>query len=584
MMRIPVVAFSMFLTTLCFDSAVAAQRTITRGGNISADITNDGRIAIDLAGDVWIVPPGGGEAMPITANLKSAQRPRWSPDGSRIAYQAVSQGSPGLFVYDFITQQSERVNRGVAFDMQPAWHPGGERLVYSSDATGKGFDLWEFDLASGLHWRLSHRPGDETDAAWSTDGRDLVYVHRHADEWALILRRHGLPEETLLTSAHKIAGPAWRPDGSLITFFRQNDVDASIDMVILSQPRLVRTYASGEAFGTAAVSWLDRHRMIYTADGQLRQRLFNSWTSSALAFEATLTTHKATTPTKPLRRRAVPRIDEPPGRLIIRAARLYDGIGGGYQFDRDIVIDGGRITALEGHSSRPGEVLIDMGDLTVLPGYIDATGNLAQLAGLFGDALGPVLLTTGVTTLVAEEADDVRLNILWSGKEKPGPRLLSQREWPVADLRSMADSTTPGLSDLLQSRQARLSRFAAPIARRFSEPLDLTGNASDIVIGSHQNGLPAGIGLHAEFLALVSAKLTPEQALKAAGVNAAGALGLDPLLGRIAVGAAADLVFVDGDPLTNIKDALKIVAVVRNGRFFSVSGLIDRVPATDSVE
>ncbi|MGI9235738.1 MAG: amidohydrolase family protein [Woeseiaceae bacterium] len=584
MMRIQVVAILMVLTTLCFVSVVAAQQTITRGGNISADIAHDGRVAIDLAGDVWIVPPGGGEALPVTANLKSAQRPRWSPDSSRIAYHAVSQGSPGLFLYDFATQQSERVSRGEAFDMRPAWHPGGERLVYSSDATGEGFDLWEVDLPSGLHWRLSHRPGDETDAAWSTDGRDLVYVHRYADEWALILRRHGHPEETLLTSTQKIAGPAWRPDGSLITFFHQNGIDVSIDMVILSEPRLVRTYASGEAFGTAAVSWLDRHRMIYTAGGQLRQRLFNSWSSSALAFEATLATRPTKTPVKPLRRRAVPRIDEPPGRLIIRAARLYDGIGGGYQFDQDIVIDGGRITALEAHSSRPGEVLIDMGDLTVLPGYIDAIGNLAPLAGLFGDALGPVLLTTGVTTLVAEEADDVRLNALWSGKEMPGPRLLSQREWPVADLRSMADSTTTGLGDLLQSRQARLSRFAGPIARRFSEPPDLSGSASDIVIASHQNGLPAGIGLHAEFLALVAARLTPEQALKAAGVNAAGALGLDPLLGRIAVGATADLVFVDGDPLSSINDALKIVAVVRNGRFFSVSGLIDRVPAGESVE
>ncbi|MGB5332093.1 MAG: amidohydrolase family protein, partial [Woeseiaceae bacterium] len=68
------------------------------------------------------------------------------------------------------------------------------------------------------------------------------------------------------------------------------------------------------------------------------------------------------------------------------------------------------------------------------------------------------------------------------------------------------------------------------------------------------------------------------------GVNAAAALRLDPLLGRIAVGAAADLVFVDGDPLSNIEDARKIVAVVRNGRFFSVSGLIDRAQAFESVE
>jgi hypothetical protein len=46
-------------------------------------------------------------------------------------------------------------------------------------------------------------------------------------------------------------------------------------------------------------------------------------------------------------------------------------------------------------------------------------------------------------------------------------------------------------------------------------------------------------------------------------------------------------VLVDGDPLRNIGDALNIVGVVRNGRFFSVSGLIDRAAdakATKTVE
>jgi hypothetical protein len=41
---------------------------------------------------------------------------------------------------------------------------------------------------------------------------------------------------------------------------------------------------------------------------------------------------------------------------------------------------------------------------------------------------------------------------------------------------------------------------------------------------------------------------------------------------------------VDGDPLANIEDALNIVAVVRNGRFFSVRGLIDRAQIAQSVE
>lgn len=583
-MSIRIVATSLAVMAVLISTPLLAQQTVTRGGNLYADIAVDGRVVIDLAGDIWVVPPGGGKAVAVTANLASAQRPRWSPDGSQIAYQAIAAGVTGLFVYDVETRRSSKISRGTSFDMRPAWHPSGERIVYSSDATGAGFDLWEVDLQSGLHWRLSAHEGDEIDAAWSSDGRDLVYVHRDDDQSALILRRHGRSEETLLTTTDDISGPSWRPDGSLITFIVKDGAGTRMEMVILSQPRLLRTYAKGEAFGQGPVSWLDRHRMVYTADGSIRQRLFNSWTSSPLPFEARLVANDQQPQSGVIKRRPLARIDEPSGRLVIHAARLYDGIGGGYQVDRDIVIDRGRISALEAHRARPDQLVIDMGDLTVLPGYIDALTELSPLIKRFGDTAGPIVLSSGVTTIVSQQDDARRLNTLWSGKQMPGPRLLPRGDWPLSRLRSLADATTPGLPGLLQSRQGRLSQLATPPRRRFSEPLDMTGTASGAVLSSFANGLPAGIGLHAEFLAMVAARLTTEQALKAAGVNAAAALKLDPVLGRIAVGSVADLVFVDGDPLARIEDARKIVAVVRNGRFYSVSGLIDRVTTNESVE
>ncbi len=52
----------------------------------------------------------------------------------------------------------------------------------------------------------------------------------------------------------------------------------------------------------------------------------------------------------------------------------------------------------------------------------------------------------------------------------------------------------------------------------------------------------------------------------------------------MAPGAAADLLFIDGDPLGNVDAALNVLAVIRNGRFFSVAGLIDRARAAANVE
>ena len=58
--------------------------------------------------------------------------------------------------------------------------------------------------------------------------------------------------------------------------------------------------------------------------------------------------------------------------------------------------------------------------------------------------------------------------------------------------------------------------------------------------------------------------------------SSAAALGFENEIGRIAPGALADLVVVAGDPRANVADAVNIVAVVRNGRFYSVGGLLDR--------
>jgi len=556
-----------------------ADETITRGNNLAVDTSSDGRLAMDLAGGIWVVPQGGGEADLVTTELSSAHRPRWSPDASSIVYTAIADDDNGIWLHELANNTTRRLSDSSYFDLHPAWHPSGVRITYVSDRKGTGYDLWEVDVPTGLHWRLSSQAGDETEPAWSADGRDLVYVHYEDDQWSLVLRRLGESEEVLVSSTDRLAGPSWRPDGSLVTFWRESDEGTSLDMVILSQPRLVRRYADGEDFVAVPVSWLDRQRMFYSAGGVIRQRLFNSWSSKTVPFRATIVARPESY-IEPVRR-SLARIDEPQGSIVIHAARLIDGLGGDYRQNVDIVIDGGRVRTVEAHADRPGAIVVDMGDLAVLPGLIDVHAHLPDDTD---EATGPMLLAAGVTTIVGDHPDAEHLNTVWSGKDMPGPRILPAADWPVADFSGLADSNTPGIESLLRSRQARLIGFDDVVVRRFSEPPSIEYGATDMVLGSSPNGLPAGIALHAELRALVAAGLRQEQSLRAAGVNAAAALGVDPTLGRVATGAVADLVLVDGDPLQQVDDAINVVAVVRNGRFFSVAGLVDRVTAARTVE
>jgi hypothetical protein len=161
---------------------------------------------------------------------------------------------------------------------------------------------------------------------------------------------------------------------------------------------------------------------------------------------------------------------------------------------------------------------------------------------------------------------------------------LANGSGPITLISGLADSMTPDIGALLNSRQARIMPNHLTASRRFAVTPALSAAAGSILLGSKPNGLPPGVALHAEFRALAAAGLNQEQVLRAAGVNAAAGLGLGQQIGRIAVGAVADFVFVDGDPLSDINDTIKVIAVVRNGRFFSTAGLIERAKSAENVE
>jgi imidazolonepropionase-like amidohydrolase len=79
-----------------------------------------------------------------------------------------------------------------------------------------------------------------------------------------------------------------------------------------------------------------------------------------------------------------------------------------------------------------------------------------------------------------------------------------------------------------------------------------------------------GFGLHEELRLLVEdAKLTPREALWSATVGPARFAKLDDRLGTISPGRIADIVLLDADPLTDIRNTRRIFAVIQGGRLLS---------------
>ncbi|MDH4108535.1 MAG: amidohydrolase family protein [Gammaproteobacteria bacterium] len=641
---------------LIVHGTLPAQVVLTQGTNIAPDVSpSDGSIALDLLGGIWVLPESGGLATLLTDTLQSGKRPRWSPGGSRIVYQATAAGASQLWLIDADSGESRKLSHGGHFDQHPSWHPDGDRVVFSSARRTTGFDIWETDLPTGLAWRLSDHPGDETEPAWSADGRHLAYVWNADDRWALVLRRSGEPEVNLVVSETPLAAPAWRPDGSLLTFLQQENGAYTLNMVILSDPPLARRLAAGEDFFPSPVSWRDRDRFVYAADGRIKGRDLDGWQTRPVSFRAVVG-RQAAPSALAARERDLPVTNPPDGRLVVRAARLYDGTGDTYRANLDIVIEGGVISAVEPRREHDDATVLDLGNTTVLPGYIDAYAALPQ------GVSGIEILSWGVTTLVSPDAS-VGTGAGWDTESTPGPRILravdlgeqepareaqdevhlvaiasepngggeataTQRDivrawqalgvpvlaesWlvglgvgadlllgadalpaspmgnryqdmaaagnaPVILVSGLADNGTPGLDALFRARQAAWLRRPRELERRLALQPDFRGSRATLIAGSRPNGLPPGMALHAELRALAASGLAGASVLRSAGANAAMMLGLDGKLGRIAPGAAADLVLVNGDPLQRVGDTLQIVAVVRNGRFYSLISLLERI-------
>jgi imidazolonepropionase-like amidohydrolase len=82
-----------------------------------------------------------------------------------------------------------------------------------------------------------------------------------------------------------------------------------------------------------------------------------------------------------------------------------------------------------------------------------------------------------------------------------------------------------------------------------------------------------GFSLHEELQRFVDAGFTPLEALQTATLNPARFFQMEDRLGTVEKGKIADLVFLDGNPLQDIHNTQKVVAVILNGKYFSNSDL-----------
>jgi Tol biopolymer transport system component/imidazolonepropionase-like amidohydrolase len=217
---------------------------VSEGTWMDLDVSPDGStIVFDLLGDIYTMPISGGRATLISGGPAFEFQPRFSPDGSRIAFVSDRDGLNNIWTMSAAGQDPRQVTRETERDVNtPSWSPDGEYIFARkhfvfSRSLGAG-EIWMWHTSGGSGLQVTDRPNEQQDQgepAVSRDG-EWVYYSQDVTQGPLFqynkdpysgiyaIRRRNLTtgeQETVTGGPGGAIAPTPHPDGRRLAFVRR---------------------------------------------------------------------------------------------------------------------------------------------------------------------------------------------------------------------------------------------------------------------------------------------------------------------------------------------------------------------------